>query len=260
MKSIPKITVAVIAALGLAGGIAAQASAQEVLRIGTEGAYPPFNYTDSNGELKGFEIDLAMALCEEMEVTCEFVAQDWDGIIPALLANRYDGIMASMSITEERMEVVDFSDRYYQTPARFAVQTGSDITDTSPEALAGMTIGAQSATIHANFLEDVYGDSDIRLYPTQDEANLDLESGRIDLILADAVVLNEWMTNSDNGSCCMFIGESYTDPAYFGSGVGVALRQDNDELRERFNAAIAAVLANGTHQEISDRYFTFSVY
>lgn len=260
MKIKTKFAVGAIAALGLAGGIVAQASAQDVLRIGTEGAYPPFNYTDSDGELKGFEIDLAQALCDEMEVTCEFVAQDWDGIIPALLANRYDGIMASMSITEERMEIVDFSDRYYQTPARFAVRTDSDVTDTSPEALAGMTIGAQSATIHANFLEDVYGDSDIRLYPTQDEANLDLASGRIDLILADSVVLDEWINGGDNGSCCMMVGDNYNDPTYFGSGVGVALRQDDDELRERFNAAIAAVLANGTHQEISDRYFTFSVY
>lgn len=260
MKSIPTLAMTAVAALGLAGGLVAHANAQEVLRIGTEGAYPPFNFTDSDGELQGFEIDLALALCEEMEVTCEFVAQDWDGIIPALLANRYDGIMASMSITEERMEIVDFSDRYYQTPARFAVQTGSDITDTSPEALAGMTIGAQSATIHANFLEDVYGDFDIRLYPTQDEANLDLASGRIDLILADFVVLDEWINGGDNGSCCMMVGENYTDPAYFGFGVGVALRQDDDELRERFNAAIAAVLENGKHQEISERYFTFSVY
>lgn len=259
MKNILTLAVSTFAALGLVGGIVAQANAQEVLRIGTEGAYPPFNYTDSDGELKGFEIDLAMALCEEMEVTCELVAQDWDGIIPALLANRYDGIMASMSITEERMEVVDFSDRYYQTPARFAVRNDSDVTDTSSEALAGMTIGAQSATIHANFLEDVYGDSDVRLYPTQDEANLDLAAGRIDLILADSVVLDEWI-NGDDGSCCMMVGENYADPAYFGSGVGIALRQDDDELRERFNAAIAAVLANGTHQEISDRYFTFSVY
>jgi ABC-type amino acid transport substrate-binding protein len=154
MTGFNRIAVAAIATLGIIGG-AASASAQEVVRIGTEGAYPPFNFTDSNGELKGFDIDIAQALCDEMDVTCEFVAQDWDGIIPALLANRYDAIIASMSITEERMEVVDFTDKYYQTPARFIMREGSDISDTSPEALAGMTIGAQSATIHANFLEDV---------------------------------------------------------------------------------------------------------
>ncbi|MEQ8656133.1 MAG: ABC transporter substrate-binding protein [Hyphomicrobiales bacterium] len=258
MTGLNSIAIAAIATLGIVGG-ATSVSAQDVVRIGTEGAYPPFNYTDSDGNLVGFEIELANALCEEMNVTCELVAQDWDGIIPALLANRYDAIMASMSITEERMEIVDFSDKYYQTPARFAMRDGSEITDTSPQALAGMTIGAQSATIHANFLEDVYSESDIRLYPTQDEANLDLAAGRIDLILADSIVLYEWM-QTDDGSCCTFIGDAYNDPAYFGFGVGAAVRQGDDELRERFNAAIAAVIENGTYQEISDKYFPFSVY
>ncbi|MGD1887382.1 MAG: ABC transporter substrate-binding protein [Cohaesibacteraceae bacterium] len=258
MKVLHRLAITAVAATGLMAGLAT-AHAQDVVRIGTEGAYPPFNFTDSDGNLVGFEIDLAVALCEEMDVTCEFVAQDWDGIIPALLANRYDAIIASMSITEERMEVVDFSDKYYQTPARFAVRDGSDITDTSPEALAGMTIGAQSATIHANFLEDVYSQSDIRLYPTQDEANLDLASGRIDLILADSIVLFEWM-QTDDGSCCTMVGDAYTDPDYFGFGVGAALRQEDDELRERFNEAIAAVLENGVYDEITAKYFPFSFY
>jgi len=258
MTGFNRIAIAAMTTLGVIAG-ASSVAAQDVVRIGTEGAYPPFNYTDSDGNLVGFEIDLANALCEEMNVTCELVAQDWDGIIPALLANRYDAIMASMSITEERMEIVDFSDKYYQTPARFAVRDGSEVTDTSPQALAGMTIGAQSATIHANFLEDVYSESDIRLYPTQDEANLDLAAGRIDLILADSIVLYEWMEN-DDGSCCTFVGDAYNDPAYFGFGVGAAVRQGEDELRERFNAAIAAVIENGTYQEISDKYFPFSVY
>ncbi|MEO0382419.1 MAG: ABC transporter substrate-binding protein [Pseudomonadota bacterium] len=258
MTGFNRIAIAAITTLGVIAGTSSVA-AQDVVRIGTEGAYPPFNYTDSDGNLVGFEIELAAALCEEMNVTCELVAQDWDGIIPALLANRYDAIMASMSITEERMEIVDFSDKYYQTPARFAVRDGSEVTDTSPEALAGMTIGAQSATIHANFLEDVYSESDIRLYPTQDEANLDLAAGRIDLILADSIVLYEWM-ETDDGSCCTFVGDAYNDPAYFGFGVGAAVRQGEDELRERFNAAIAAVIENGTYQEISDKYFPFSVY
>lgn len=258
MTGFNRIAIAAMTTLGIIAG-ASSVAAQDVVRIGTEGAYPPFNYTDSDGNLVGFEIDLANALCEEMNVTCELVAQDWDGIIPALLANRYDAIMASMSITEERMEIVDFSDKYYQTPARFAVRDGSEVTDTSPQALAGMTIGAQSATIHANFLEDVYSESDIRLYPTQDEANLDLAAGRIDLILADSIVLYEWM-ETDDGSCCTFVGDAYNDPAYFGFGVGAAVRQGEDELRERFNAAIAAVIENGTYQEISDKYFPFSVY
>ncbi len=258
MTSFHRLAVVAFATAGIVGGAVA-AQAQEVVRIGTEGAYPPFNFTDSNGELKGFDIDIANALCDEMGVTCEFVAQDWDGIIPALLANRYDAIIASMSITEERMEVVDFTDKYYQTPARFIMRDGSSITDTSPEAVAGLTIGAQAATIHANFLEDVYSESEIRLYPTQDEANLDLAAGRIDLILADSIVLYEWLETGD-GSCCTFVGDAYSNPDYFGFGAGIALRQDDDELRERLNAALAAIIDNGTWQAINDEYFPFSIY
>ena len=126
-------------------------------------------------------------------------------------------------------------------------------------SVAGMTIGAQSATIHANFLEDIYADSDVRLYPTQDEANLDLAAGRIDLILADSIVLYEWL-ETDDGSCCTFVGDAYSDPDYFGFGAGIALRQEDDELRERLNAALAAIIENGTWQNINDDYFPFSIY
>lgn len=250
-----RFAVAALATFGIAAG-AASASAQDVVRIGTEGAYPPYNFTDSDGNLVGFEIDLAKALCEEMGVTCEFVAQDWDGIIPALLASRYDAIMAGMSITDERKEVVDFSRMYFTTPARFVAATDAGITDTSPEALAGKVIGTQSATIHANFLEDLYSDSEIRLYPTQDEVNLDLAAGRIDLLLADSSAMADWL-DSDAGSCCAFLPGDYTDPEYFGEGVGVALRQEDDELREKFNAAITALEDNGTIAALAAEWFPF---
>ncbi|MEM6711324.1 MAG: lysine/arginine/ornithine ABC transporter substrate-binding protein [Pseudomonadota bacterium] len=255
MKRANTFAVAALTAIGLAGA-AVTATADDVVRIGTEGAYPPFNFTDSDGNLVGFEIDLAKAICAEMDVTCEFVAQDWDGIIPALLASRYDAIMAGMSITAEREEVVDFTNKYFQTPARFIAQDGSGITDTSPEALEGKVIGTQSATIHANFLEDQYEDADIRLYPTQDDANLDLASGRLDLVLADSSILAEWM-DTDDGSCCNFVGGDYTDPEYFGEGVGVALRENDDALREKFNAAIASLQANGTVDRIAGEWFSY---
>ena len=253
--TIHRFAVAALATLGLAAGASA-AAAQDVVRIGTEGAYPPYNFTDSAGNLVGFEIDLANALCAEMGVTCEFVAQDWDGIIPALLAGRYDAIMAGMSITDERREVVDFSRMYFTTPARFVAATGSGLTETTPEALAGKVIGAQQATIHANFLEDLYGDSEIRLYPTQDEVNLDLAAGRIDALLADSSAVADWL-DTDAGGCCAFLPGDYTDPAYFGEGVGVALRQEDDALREKFNAAIDALEANGTIAELSAQWFPF---
>ncbi|MBV6657351.1 MAG: transporter substrate-binding domain-containing protein [Devosiaceae bacterium] len=250
-----RFAVAALATFGLAAGTAS-VSAQDTVRIGTEGAYPPYNFTDSDGNLVGFEIDLANAICEEAGVTCEFVAQDWDGIIPALLASRYDAIMAGMSITEERMEVVDFTRMYFTTPARFIAAKDSGLTETTPEALAGLTIGAQSATIHANFLEDLYGDSDIRPYPTQDEVNLDLAAGRIDLLLADSSATADWL-ETDDGSCCMYLPGDYTDPEYFGNGVGIALRQEDDELRETLNAAITALEADGTIDALAAEWFPF---
>ncbi|WP_026380683.1 ABC transporter substrate-binding protein [Afifella pfennigii] len=247
------------AAAALLAMAAAPAAAQEKVRIGTEGAYPPFNELTSDGQLVGFDIDIAKALCEEMQVECEFVTQDWDGIIPALLAGKYDAIVASMSITEERKQQVDFTDRYYTSPVAFMAAKDSDITEVTPEALAGKSVGAQSSTISGNHLQDAYGESDVRLYPTQDEANADLEAGRLDAVLVDKFVGQEWI-DSAGAECCTFVGEDITDTAVVGEGIGIALRQDDDELREKINAAITAIRENGTYKEINDKYFDFDVY
>ena len=137
--------------------------AQDTIKIATEGVYPPFNYIE-NGELTGFDVDIAHALCAKMEVTCEIVTQDWDGMIPGLLAGKYDAIIASMAITPARKEQVNFSDKYYNTPAHFMAATGSGITETTPEALAGKIIGVQGSTTQASFLEQQYTQSEIRTY------------------------------------------------------------------------------------------------
>ena len=229
------------------------------IRVGTEGAYKPFNFIDTNGELQGFDVDIAKALCAEMKADCTFVAQDWDGIIPALLAKKYDVIIASMSITEERKKKVDFSDKYYNTPAKFVAKKGSGITDTSAAAMKGKTIGAQSSTTHSSYLEDNYKDSTVKLYATQDEANADLAAGRLDAVLADSVVILDWL-GGDDGSCCEHVGESHNDPKWFGLGAGMAVRKGEDELKDKLNAALATILENGTYKKINDKYFPFSVY
>ncbi len=254
-----KTLVAAVAALVFASGLAAAKDWSNV-RIGTEGAYPPFNFVDSNGKLKGFDVDIAQALCDHMMVKCEFVAQDWDGIIPALLAGKYDAIVASMSITAERAKKVAFTDKYYNTPAWFIANKNSHITDTSPEALKGKIIGAQSSTIHANYLQDVYKGSEIKLYGTQDEANADLASGRLDLVLADSVVLWEWTTKTDDGKCCEHVGKELNDPKWFGIGAGIAVRKEDEDLKAMLNKALAAILADGTYKKINDKYFPFSIY
>lgn len=253
-------TLAVLAAaLAFASG-AALAKEWTKVRVGTEGAYPPFNFVDSNGELKGFDVDVAKALCDKMKIECEFVAQDWDGIIPALLAGKYDAIIASMSITEERAKKVDFTDKYYNTPAKFVGNKGSGITDTSPAGLKGKVLGAQSSTIHANYLEDNYKDSEIKLYGTQDEANADLASGRLDAILADSTVLWDWTINTEDGKCCDFLPGDHNDERWFGKGAGIAVRKEDSDLKEMLNKALAEILADGTYKKINDQYFPFSIY
>ncbi|WP_416897198.1 MAG: ABC transporter substrate-binding protein [Minwuia sp.] len=248
------LTLAAAAAFSLTA--AAQA---ETLRIGTEGAYPPFNNLTADGKLEGFDVDIAKALCEEMKVECTFVTQDWDGIIPALQAGKFDAIIASMSITDERKKKVDFTEKYYNTPPALAVPKDSDLTVISKEALSGKTIGAQGSTTHSNYAEATWTDSDIRLYPTADEYKLDVANGRLDGVVDDVTVLEEWI-NSDDGACCKILGTITPVTEIHGEGAGIAIRKGETELAERFNAAIKAIRANGKYKEINDKYFTFDAY
>ncbi|MFB2553629.1 ABC transporter substrate-binding protein [Ensifer soli] len=231
----------------------------EKIVIGTEGAYPPFNALAADGTLSGFDIDIAKALCEEMKAECTFVTQDWDGIIPALIAKKFDAIVASMSITAERKEQVDFTHKYYNTPPAIAVPKDSDITEATAAALAGKTLGAQSSTTHSNYAEAHMKDSDLKLYPTADEYKLDVANGRIDAVIDDVVVLSEWL-KSDDGACCKLLGTLPIDPVINGEGAGIAIRKGEDALREKFNAAIDAIRANGKYKEINEKYFAFDVY
>ena len=241
-------------------GFANVASAQlQKVRIATEGAYAPFNYKDTSGELQGFDVDIAKALCAEAKFDCTIVAQDWDGIIPGLLAKKYDAIIASMSITDERKKKIDFTVKYYQTPARFVGRKGLQI-ELSEAGLKGKTVGVQRATIHAEFIRETYGKFlTIKEYDTQENANLDLIDGRVELVLADSVVLQEGFLNKPEGKDFEFVG-----PIPRGSivdeGAGIGIRKDDTKLRDAFNAAIKAIRADGTYQKLNDKYFSFDVY
>ncbi|MFP4194086.1 MAG: ABC transporter substrate-binding protein [Desulfosalsimonas sp.] len=235
-------------------------AAEDTVKIGTEGAYPPFNYTDKDGNLQGFDIEIAEALCEAADMECEFVTQSWEGMIPALLAKKYDAIIASMSITEERKKRVDFTKKYYQTPARFVKHEDDEI-EISEEGLEGKTVGVQRATVSANFINDNFGDiMKVRSYATQEEANMDMTSGRLDLLFADAVVLQEGFLDAEAGEDYEFAGPGYTDEEWFGEGIGIAVRKGDDDLRRAFNEAIKQIRKDGTYEEINDKYFNFDVY
>ncbi len=246
---------AVVAAM-LSGVAAADAMK---LKIGTEGAYPPFNNLEADGSLVGFDIDIARALCEEMGAECEFVTQDWDGIIPALQAGKFDAIIASMSITPERLEKVDFSEKYYNTPPAVAVPKDSDIGGSAAADLAGKVIGVQGSTTHSNYAEATYTDSDIKQYPTADEYKLDIANGRLDAVVDDIIVLNDWLA-TDDGACCKIAGTITPDPEIHGPGAGIAVRKGETELADKFSAAIKALRENGKYKEINDKYFDFDAY
>ncbi len=252
------IAVAVVAMMIL--GTSVSANEWNKIRVGVEGAYPPFSWVEKDGTLKGFDIDIAMALCEEIGAECVLVPQDWDGIIPALLARKYDAIIASMSITEERKKKVAFSEKYYNTPAKFARKKGSGIT-ISKAGLKGKTVGVQRATTHDNFITGEFGDSvEIKRYGTQDEAYLDAIAGRVDLLLADSIAMDDGFLKTDKGKGWEFVGPGYSDPKYFGVGAGIAVRKSDGELAKLFSLAIKVIRSNGVYHMINGKYFAFDVY
>jgi polar amino acid transport system substrate-binding protein len=255
MRILPTLTAAAVALATLAGA----AHAQETVRIGVDATYPPFESVDAAGNFQGFSIDIANALCERMNVTCEFMNQDWEGIIPALQANKFDAIISSMSITPERKEQVNFTNKYYNTPPAVAVPKDSDITGITPEDLEGKTIGAQASTIHANYIQEVLTGSELRAYPSADEYKLDLINGRLDAAVDDVNVLGQWV-KTEEGACCKIVGTITPILEIHGEGAGIALRKDDTELRDRFNKAIEEIRADGTYKEINDKYFDFDAY
>ncbi len=259
MSIFKKITIAAAAiAIAASAGIAT-AQEMKTIKVGTEGAYPPFNSVNAAGELEGFDVDIAKALCEQAKLKCEFVIQDWDGMIPALLANKFDMIIASMSITDERMEKIDFTNKYYNTPPAIAVPKDSKITGTSNADLDGVMLGAQSSTTHSNYAEAKLGTATLKLYPTPDEYKADITSGRIEAVIDDVVVLSDWL-KSDSGGCCKILGTLVPDDKINGIGAGIGLRKGTDDLKKTLNDAIDAIRANGKYKEINDKYFAFDVY
>ncbi|MCV3205780.1 ABC transporter substrate-binding protein [Mesorhizobium sp. YC-39] len=248
---------AAAAAMLVAGAGLSSAQAQEKLKIGTEGAYPPFNTITADGKLVGFDIDIADALCAQMKVECELVTQDWDGMIPALQAKKFDAIIASMSITEERKKQVSFTNKYYTTPLSLVALKDTDIDSTEAAALAGKTVGAQASTTQADYAQNVYGKAgaEAKLYPTQEEAITDLMNGRLDAVLSDKFVLMDWMKKASDG-CCKMVG----DVKGTETEAGIAVRKEDNALREKLNAAIDAIVADGTYKKIQAKYFDFDIY
>ncbi|WP_300730925.1 ABC transporter substrate-binding protein [Pseudomonas sp.] len=230
----------------------ANALAADKYKVGIEGAYPPFNNKNASGEVVGFDADIAMALCAKMKAECEIVTSDWDGIIPALNAKKYDFIVSSLSITDERKQAVDFTDPYYSNKQQFIAPKKVDF-KTDVASLKGKTLGTQRSTQAATWLEDNVG-GNISLYDTQENAYLDLTSGRVDALLADKYANYDWL-KSPAGQAYEFKGE----PVNEDDKVGIALRKGEEGLRTKLNLALKEIKEDGTYKKINDKYFPFSI-
>lgn len=250
-----------LTALGLATclvGSAAQAKEWKTVRIGMDATYAPFESINEKGEIVGFEVDYAKALCAKMQVTCTFQNQDWDGVIPSLLASKFDVIFSSMNETPARAQKVAFSDVYYATAPVIMGPTANKSDDVSPAALKGKQVGSQSSTTFANYIQKTYPDSTYKGYPGADEPNLDLANGRLDYVVTDILVAQTFIEKSGNG-CCRIITEIKRTPDIFGPGVGAAFRPEDTDLRDMFNKAIAALDADGTYKKIEAGYFKMDI-
>lgn len=244
-KTLTVLTLILATSASVAGDI------PDPLRIATEGAYPPFNGVDASGNLIGFDVDIAIALCEEMKANCELVAQDWDGIIPALMANKYDAIIASMSITDERKQTIDFTDKYY---SNYLAVIGPKGTVAGINNLAGKSVGAQRSTVASQWAEDnLMGSSVVKLYDTQTAAYADLLAGRLNAMVSDIYPAMDWL--KDNS------GYALTgDKIDINDQIGIGIRQGESDLKAAFNTAIEAIRANGTYAEINAKYFAADIY
>lgn len=258
MKSALK-TIALAAAIGLS---AISGAAAEQVRVGFAAEpYPPFTSPDASGNWEGWEVDFMKAICAEAKLDCVVTPVAWDGIIPALTTNKIDMIIGSMSITAERLQTIDFSDKYYNSPP--GIIGAKDVKfDATPEGLAGKTLGVQVATIHQVYANKYFAaaGATVKEYQTQDEANNDLASGRIDAVQADSIALGDFLKTEQGSACCDMKGTVKDDPEILGLGVGVGLRKGETELKDKINAAIKAIRANGTYDTFSKKYFDFDVY
>lgn len=250
-----RFLVAAAVAVGLGGAAMAQTAGK--LRVGVEGNYPPFSMISPDGKLGGFDIDIANAVCAELKMECVLVQQEWDGMIPALNAKKFDVIVASMSITEERKKAVDFSDPYYDVPSRFVAKTGA-FADHRPETLKGKTIVVLRNSPRAKFVQETYKDSTVLLAGKETEVYMELSAGRGDIAFGSSVVSSESFLKKPEGKGFAQVGDVVRLDAG-GGGVGIAIRKADGDLREKINAALATIRKNGTYRQLQSKYFDFDI-
>ncbi len=245
-----------------ANGAAPAAAAPLTIKFGSDATYAPFEFTSPSGEITGFDIDLAKAMCEELKATCTFQNQDWDGIIPSLLAKKYDVIASSMNITEERKKSVAFTQKIWNAPNKFVAKAGSTL-QTTPEGLKGKLLGVQQGTIQDDYATKYFKDAVIKRYKTLEAAQKDLVNNRVEVVFADGVTVSDGFLKTPAGKGFAQVGAdvpSSADPAILGDGTGFAVRKEDTALLASLNKAFEAIRANGKYNEIAKKYFDFDIY
>jgi arginine/ornithine transport system substrate-binding protein len=239
---------------------AAPASTQQVLRVGVEGAYPPFSEMTPDGRIRGFDVDIANALCEELRARCHLIQLPFNQLQPSLADRRTDLVVASLSMTEERRGRVSFTDKYYQVPAKFLGRRG-ETRDFEDAAMRDVAIGVLDGSMHANYLTDRYGGiAHILRYPTLEDAIEGLRDKKVDLVFGDALALQLGFLNGEEGRDLAFVGPDYTDTDWLGEGIAIAVSKENAALRDRLNKALHRLRTTGRYRTIANRYFAFDIY
>lgn len=262
MRPAPRLLAFAFAVLAALTPMRAAAHEWVHIRIASEGGHPPFNFVDAMGQLQGFEIDLARAVCNRLKAKCEFIVQDFTGLLPALVAGRYDAVFSSLTITEERRRFVEFSNKYYSTRAMFVTNRAKPVTSVKPQGLKGKVIGAKLGSTNARILQEAYAPegAEIKLYVTHDEARLDLARGRVDALIGDKTALLDWLEKSPIAACCEVVGDDVTLPATYSTGIGVAMRKSDGDLKALIDGAIAQLRVDGGYEQIRQKYFSFDPY
>ena len=239
----------VIAALIGAFAFSAAAAEKEKIRFATEASYAPFETVNEKNEIVGFDVDLAQAMCAKIDAECTFTNQAFDSLSPSLKYKRFDALMAGIDVTPERQKQVDFTNTYYDNSAVFVAVAGKF---DSIDSLKGKQIGIQNGTTHQKYLMEQFKDMKIVPYESYQNAVLDLKGGRIDAVFGDTAVINEWLKSNDN---LKTVGERVTDPEYFGTGLAIAVRKGNSELKDKLNKALGEVKADGTYDTLYKKWF-----
>ncbi|WP_372659389.1 ABC transporter substrate-binding protein [Hydrogenophaga sp.] len=259
-KSEPPVPAAPAAPAEPAAAAPAAPAELPELKVAIDPTYEPFTFKTADGKPTGFDVDIAEVLCAEIKRKCVYVEQVWDSMIPGLQAKKYDVIVSSMSITDDRKKVVDFTDKYYNTPSRIVVKADTAFTDLA--SLKGKSIGVLKGSTQEKYAMGELKPVGVKVVPyeAQDQVYLDIKSGRLDGTVADSVEVTGGFLSKPEGQGYGFVGPSLSDVKYYGYGIGIALRQGETELRDQLNAGIKAIRANGTYDTVSKKYFDFDVY